>query len=89
MDRPGVIYAARKDSPLIIGQNDDGAFIASDVPAILSYTRNVYYLDNMEMAELTGDDIRFYTIDREEIKKDMVTIKWMRSPQKRVDLNIS
>lgn len=76
MDRPGVIYAARKDSPLIIGQNDDGAFIASDVPAILSYTRNVYYLDNMEMAELTGDDIRFYTIDREEIKKDMVTIKW-------------
>ena len=41
-DRPGVVYAARKDSPLIVGQNEGGAFIASDVPAILSYTRNVY-----------------------------------------------
>ena len=76
MDRPGVIYAARKDSPLIIGQNEEGAFIASDVPAILSYTRNVYYLDNMEMAELSGEGIRFYTIDRDEIQKEMVTIKW-------------
>ena len=51
-DRPGVVYAARKDSPLIVGQNEGGAFIASDVPAILSYTRNVYYLDNMEMKEI-------------------------------------
>ena len=75
-DRPGVIYAARKDSPLIIGQNEDGAFIASDVPAILSYTRNVYYLDNMEMAELHPDSIRFFNIDRDEIEKEMVTIKW-------------
>ena len=65
-DRPGVVYAARKDSPLI----------ASDVPAILSYTRNVYYLDNMEMAELHEDSIRFFNMNGDEIEKEMVNIKW-------------
>ncbi len=75
-DRPGVLYAARKDSPLIIGQSGEGTFIASDVPAILSYTRNVYYLENLEMAELRQDGISFYTIDRDEIQKEMVTIQW-------------
>lgn len=75
-DRPGVIYAARKDSPLIIGQNENGTFIASDVPAILSYTRNVYYLDNMEMAELHEDSVHFYNMNRDEITKEMVTINW-------------
>ena len=53
-DKPGILYAARKDSPLIIGQNAQGMFIAADVPAILGYTRNVYYIGNMELAELTG-----------------------------------
>ncbi|MCD8019915.1 MAG: glutamine--fructose-6-phosphate transaminase (isomerizing) [Clostridiales bacterium] len=75
-DRPGVIYAARKDSPLIVGQNEEGAFIASDVPAILSYTRNVYYLGNLEMAELTESSVKFYNIEKDEIEKEMVTIKW-------------
>ena len=75
-DRPGVVYAARKDSPLIVGQNEGGAFIASDVPAILSYTRNVYYLDNMEMAELHEDSIKFYNMNGDEIEKEMVSIKW-------------
>ena len=75
-DRPGVVYAARKDSPLIVGQNEGGAFIASDVPAILSYTRNVYYLDNMEMAELHEDSIRFFNMNGDEIEKEMVNIKW-------------
>ena len=75
-DRPGVIYAARKDSPLIIGRNDQGSFIASDVPAILSYTRNVYYIGNLEMAELSQDKITFYNIDREEIEKEAVKINW-------------
>ena len=68
--------AARKDSPLIVGQNEGGAFIASDVPAILSYTRNVYYLDNMEMAELHEDSIRFFNMNGDEIEKEMVNIKW-------------
>ena len=75
-DRPGVIYAARKDSPLILGQSDKGTFIASDVPAILAYTRSVYYIGNMEMAELTRDEITFYNIDREKIEKEKVEINW-------------
>lgn len=75
-DYPGKIFAARKDSPLIVGQSDKGALIASDVPAILDRTRNVYYIGNMEIAELSGEEIHFYNIDREEIQKDLVSIKW-------------
>ncbi len=76
MDRPGEIYAVRKDSPLIIGQSDHGNFIASDVPAILEYTREVYYIQNMEIAKLTGDSISFYNIDKEEITKELQHIEW-------------
>ena len=75
-DCPGRLFAARKDSPLIIGKNESGCLIASDVPAILDTTRNVYYIGNMEIAELGKDEIHFYNIDREEIHKDMVEIKW-------------
>ncbi len=75
-DRPGEIYAARKDSPLIIGRNETGSFIASDVPAILSYTRQVYYIGNMEIARLTKDEIAFFNIDREPIEKELVNIEW-------------
>lgn len=75
-DRPDVIYAVRKDSPLIVGTSEDGNYIASDVPAILRYTRNVYYIDNLEIAELTRDEIHFYNIDKEEIEKEKVNITW-------------
>lgn len=75
-DYPGKLFAARKDSPLIIGKNKTGCLIASDVPAILDKTRNVYYIGNHEIAELSGEEIHFYNIDREEIQKDMVEIKW-------------
>ena len=75
-DCPGRLFAARKDSPLIIGKNESGCLIASDVPAILDRTRNVYYIGNMEIAELSKDEIHFYNIDREEIQKKMVEIKW-------------
>ena len=75
-DCPGRIFAARKDSPLIIGMSAHGALIASDVPAILDKTRDVYYIGNMEIAELSKDEVHFYNIDREEIHKDMVEIKW-------------
>ena len=75
-DYPGKLFAARKDSPLIIGKNKSGALIASDVPAILDQTRQVYYIGSMEIAELSEDEIHFYNIDREEIHKDMVEIKW-------------
>ena len=75
-DCPGRIFAARKDSPLIIGMSSAGTLIASDVPAILDKTRNVYYIGNLEIAELSKDEVHFYNIDREEIRKDMVEIKW-------------
>ena len=75
-DQPDKLFAARKDSPLIIGESKDGHLLASDVPAILDMTRTVYYIDNMEIAELTADEAHFYNIDREEIRKDMVEIKW-------------
>ena len=75
-DCPGRIFAARKDSPLIIGMSGTGTLIASDVPAILDKTRNVYYIGNLEIAELSKDEVHFYNIDREEIRKDMVEIKW-------------
>ena len=75
-DFPDEIYAARKDSPLIVGQNEEGCFIASDVPAILKYTRTVYYMDNQEVVGLKPDGIQFYTVDEEPITKDAVTIDW-------------
>lgn len=75
-DHPGKIFAARKDSPLIIGKNETGYFIASDVPAILDSVRNVYYIDNMEIAELTREEAHFYDIDRNEVEKELVEIKW-------------
>lgn len=75
-DCPDQIFAARKDSPLIVGQNEEGCFIASDVPAILKYTRKVYYVDNQEVVRLRGDHMHFYTVDEEEIKKESVTIDW-------------
>ena len=75
-DLPGKLFAARKDSPLIIGKNETGCLIASDVPAILDCTRNVYYIGNHEIAEITSTDIHFYNLDLEEIQKEMVEIKW-------------
>lgn len=75
-DHPESIFAARKDSPLIVGQNDDGCFIASDVPAILKYTRKVYYVNNQEVVELKNDALRFFTVDEEEIEKEPVYINW-------------
>ena len=75
-DHPGKIFAARKDSPLIIGKSQTGCLIASDVPAILDNKRNVYYIGNHEIAELSQDEIHFYNIDREEIQKEQVEIKW-------------
>lgn len=75
-DYPGEIYAARKDSPMIIGVTGGESYLASDVPAILKYTRNVYYIGNMELAKLTKGAVAFYNLDGEEIQKEMKTIEW-------------
>lgn len=81
-DYPEEIYVARKDSPLIIGVEKDEAFVASDVPAILKFTRNVYYIDNMEMARLQrgvagqSATATFYNLDGDEIQKELTHIDW-------------
>ncbi|MCR5586502.1 MAG: glutamine--fructose-6-phosphate transaminase (isomerizing) [Lachnospiraceae bacterium] len=75
-DYPGEIYVARKDSPMIIGVNEDESYIASDVPAILKHTRNVYYIGNLEMAKLSAGAVTFFNLDGDEITKDLVEIKW-------------
>ncbi|EDO58665.1 glutamine--fructose-6-phosphate transaminase (isomerizing) [Clostridium sp. L2-50] len=73
---PNEIYVARKDSPMIIGIADGNCYIASDVPAILKYTRNVYYIGNMELGRLADGKATFYNLDGDEIPKDLVEIKW-------------
>ena len=75
-DYPEEIYVARKDSPMILGVADGESYIASDVPAILKYTRNVYYIGNLEMACVRKGEITFYNLDGEEIQKEMKTIDW-------------
>ncbi|MCQ2408722.1 MAG: glutamine--fructose-6-phosphate transaminase (isomerizing) [Oscillospiraceae bacterium] len=75
-DFPGEIYCARKDSPMIIGIADGESYVASDVPAILKYTRNVYYIGNMEIAKLEKGAVTFYNIDSEVIEKPLTEIKW-------------
>ena len=75
-DHPGKIFAARKDSPMIIGKTDDEVFLASDVPAILNHTRQVYYVGNLEMAELSPDKVLFYNLDGDVVDKELTTIEW-------------
>ena len=65
-DYPGEIYVARKDSPMILGVEDGESYIASDVPAILKYTRNVYYIGNLEMARVRKGEITFYNLERSQ-----------------------
>lgn len=75
-DYPGEIYAARKDSPMILGTKDGEQYLASDVPAILKYTRTVYYLGNLDLARLTPQGISFFNLDGDEISKEPVEILW-------------
>lgn len=73
---PDEIYVARKDSPMILGVSDCNCYVGSDVPAILNYTRNVYYIGNMEIGRLADGNITFYNLDGDEIEKELVEIKW-------------
>ncbi len=73
-DHPDEIYVARKQSPMIIGVQEDESFIASDVPAILKYTRDVYYIDDMEMARIKAGDVTFFNIDGDEVQKEVTTV---------------
>ncbi|MCD8370941.1 MAG: isomerizing glutamine--fructose-6-phosphate transaminase, partial [Clostridiales bacterium] len=75
-DWPQEIYVARKDSPMILGVSDGNSYVASDVPAILKYTRTVYYIGNMEIGRVRKGEITFYNLDGDEIQKEPTEIHW-------------
>ena len=75
-DYPNEIYVARKDSPMILAVADGESYLASDVPAILNYARNVYYIGNLEIGRLRAGEITFYNLDGDEIEKECKEITW-------------
>ncbi|QDW73678.1 glutamine--fructose-6-phosphate transaminase (isomerizing) [Lachnospiraceae bacterium KGMB03038] len=75
-DHPDELYAVRKDSPLIVGKTKDGNIIASDVPAVLKYTRDVFFIENEEIVRMTRDTMEFFNVDEEPIEKESVRIEW-------------
>ncbi|MCR4903612.1 MAG: glutamine--fructose-6-phosphate transaminase (isomerizing) [Butyrivibrio sp.] len=75
-DYPGEIYAARKDSPMVIGVADGNTYMGSDVPAILKYTKDIYYIGNLEMARLSAGEVTFFNLDGDEVQKEVTEIKW-------------
>ncbi len=75
-DHPDELYAVRKDSPLIVGHTKDGCIIAFDVPAVLKYTRDVYFIENEEIVKMTKDSMEFFTVDEEPIEKTSTHIDW-------------
>lgn len=75
-DHPDELYAVRKDSPLIVGHTKGGNIIASDVPAVLKYTRDVFFIENEEIVRMTDSMMEFFNVDEEMIEKESVRIEW-------------
>ena len=75
-EHPEELYAVRKDSPLIVGETKDGNIIASDVPAVLKYTRDVIFIENEEIVRMTEDSMEFFNVDEEALEKEAVHIDW-------------
>lgn len=75
-DYPDAIYVARKDSPMVIGVTDEGTYLASDVPAILNHTRDIFYIDNLQMACLTSENATFYNLNGDVVHNKSVCIDW-------------
>ena len=78
-DMPGTLIAVRKDSPLIVGKGEGENFIASDIPAVLSYTRDVYFLNDNEIAVITRDSVEFYNTDGDSITKEIHKVTFSES----------
>ena len=78
-DYPDNMIVVRKDSPLVIGKADGENYLSSDIPAILSFTRNFYLLNDYEYAVLSRDNVKFYDKDLNEINKKTETIEWNAS----------
>ncbi|MBR5808687.1 MAG: glutamine--fructose-6-phosphate transaminase (isomerizing) [Clostridia bacterium] len=76
LKEPDKIIAVRKDSPLIVGLHSDGNFIASDIPAIISKTRNIYLLDDNEFVSVSKDNVQIEDFDGNEIKKEIFTVNF-------------
>ena len=75
-DEPDKLIAVRKECPLIVGLGKGESFIASDIPAVLSYTRDVYLLEDHEIAVLKKDGVKLYSTDGKEISKDIYHVTW-------------
>ena len=75
-EEPDKLIAVRKDSPLIIGLGKDETFIASDIPAVISYTRDIYLLEDKEFVLITKDGAKILNADGTEIKKDVFKVTW-------------
>lgn len=75
-DNPNSFIAVRKESPLIVGLGNGENYIASDIPAILKHTKDVYFLENNEIVVLNKDEVKIYNTDREEITKESFTVDW-------------
>lgn len=76
MDEPNTMIVARKDSPLVIGVGENENYISSDIPAILSYTKSFYLLNDGDLAKLSKDSVSFYDMDLTPIKKEVKNIEW-------------
>ncbi|WP_406243361.1 glutamine--fructose-6-phosphate transaminase (isomerizing) [Tissierella carlieri] len=75
-DNPDELVAVRKESPLVVGVGNDESFIASDIPALLKYTKDVYFLENGEIVHLTKDKVKIYDKDKNEVEREMFTVDW-------------
>ena len=82
-DYPGEIYAARKDSPLVIGVADGETFLASDVPALLQHTRDVYYIDNHQSAQLLPGEAHFFDLNGDEVQLPLTHVTWSAEAAKK------
>lgn len=75
-EHPQMMVVARKDSPLVIGRCEHANLVASDVPPLLSHTRDVQYLEDLDVAVITSEDVQIYNLDGERLEREVQHIEW-------------